>query len=330
MKKANYIKFVLDIILGITFALFYNKNVLGGLQFHEIAGLTICGGILVHVLLNWKWVKNVSLKLFDRKLPNKTRLSYLLNLLLLITMTTVVITGIFISRVVFPNINIGNEQSFKMLHLTVSYLTLIIVAVHVGLHWQWVMNLFKKIFNIKSSSKVMGYTAKVATVMMLLFGGYEIYSTGFVTKVAQSGNIFSASSQQGKMGGEGFGQRQFGENGQPPQGFDGERPTPPSGDLDNNGESSVPPNGDFQGNGNNSSNQSDGSQGNGSTVANQSGDFQGNGNFPARPDGDFKGEHGGSSNPIGVIAEYFGIMSVFIILTYYLGKIKPKSKSNIV
>ncbi|WP_318507518.1 DUF4405 domain-containing protein [Bacillus sp. T3] len=229
MKKIPYIKFTLDILIGVTFALFYNKNVLGGLAFHEIAGLVICGAFVAHVLLNINWVKNVTLKLFDRKLPWKTKLNYVLNLLLLITMTTIIVTEILISRVVFPNLTIGNEQWMKMLHLTVSYLTLIIVAVHVGLHWQWVINMFKKVFKIKSSSKVLGYTAKIITVLMLLFGVYEMYATGFGNRVAQSANMFSTTTQQGPMG-----EGDFSQNGQPPEGFDGERPTPPSGDFQDN------------------------------------------------------------------------------------------------
>ncbi|GAA3319756.1 hypothetical protein GCM10020331_027960 [Ectobacillus funiculus] len=74
----------------------------------------------------------------------KTRFGYLLNLLLLITMTFNMVSGIIISRVVFPNINIGNEMWFKVTHISVSFLTLILVAVHVGLHWQWVIQVWKK------------------------------------------------------------------------------------------------------------------------------------------------------------------------------------------
>lgn len=316
MKKIPYIKFTLDILIGVTFALFYNKNVLGGLAFHEIAGLVIVGAFLAHVLLNLNWVKNVTLKLFDRKLPWKTKLNYLLNLLLLITMTTIIVTGILISRVVFPNLTIGNEQWMKMLHLTVSYLTLIIVAVHVGLHWQWVINMFKKVFNIKSSSKILGFTAKMITVLLLLFGVYEMYATGFGNRVAQSASLFSSTTQQGQMGDGDFVRGDFSQNGQPPEGFDGERPTPP--------------NGDFQDNDNATSEQTDSQTASGDISTDQTGKTQTSGDMPATPNGKMGGEHGGSSNVFEVLLTYFSIMSVFAILTHYLGKIKIRRKSKAV
>lgn len=237
-KRVPYIKYGLDLIMGITFALFFNDRVLGGLAFHEIAGLAIIGAFLTHVLLNGKWVKNVTLKLFNPKLPWKTRIGYLLNLLLLITMTVIIVTGVIISKVVFPNLTVGNERWMQMLHISVSYLTLVFVAIHVGLHWQWVMNLSKKIVKIKSLPNWFGYAVKISVVALFLFGAYEIYSTGFGTRLISSANIFSGSEQgqfEGKQD-QGFVKGQFSENGEPPEGFNGERPTRPDGDFQGDGD----------------------------------------------------------------------------------------------
>ena len=73
--------------------------------------------------------------------------------MLLITMSFIMISGIFISRVVFPNINVGNEQWFKVSHISVSFLVLILVAAHIGLHWQWVINVCKNMTKFKSQRK---------------------------------------------------------------------------------------------------------------------------------------------------------------------------------
>ncbi|PAE37421.1 hypothetical protein [Bacillus sp. 7884-1] len=49
---------------------------------------------------------------------------------------------------------------------------------------------------------------------------------------------------------------------------------------------------------------------------------------PASPEGGFRGGEGhiGSSNAIDVMITYFSIMSVFIIIVYYLGKLIAKRK----
>jgi hypothetical protein len=266
MKKVTYVKLSLDILMALTFVLFFNKMVLGGLAFHEIAGLAFSVAFITHILLNLQWVIKVSAKLFDRKLPGMTRFSYLLNLLLLISMTFIVVSGILISEVVFPNIQIGRSPWFKLSHISISYLVLILVGVHVGLHWKWVVNVMKNIFKIKSSKVTVGIIAKVLTVLILIYGGYQMYSTNFSTKIQGLGNVFSVT-----------------QSGTPPVGF---KQRPDSSDSSNN-DSEKP---------------------------------------QRRPEG-APGKGGfASPNALNVIITYFGIMGVFVILTYYLEKFGNRKK----
>lgn len=57
--------------MGIIFALLFNKNVFGGMSFHEIAGLVIGFAVLIHIVLNWKSVKNVTLSIFNLKAQHR-------------------------------------------------------------------------------------------------------------------------------------------------------------------------------------------------------------------------------------------------------------------
>lgn len=299
MKKVTYVKLAIDIVMAVVFVLLFNKQVLGGLTFHEIAGLAIAVIFLTHVLLNAQWVKKVTLKLFDRKLPGKTRFGYLLNLLLLLTMTFNMVSGVIISRVVFPNINVGNETWFKVTHISVSFLTFVLVAVHVGLHWQWVIQVWKKIFKVKSTKLPLGIIAKAAAILMLAFGGYEMYATGFVSKLSGVSFVFGGSSmQQMPIRGEGR-PMMMQEGGQAEQSALAEGQT----------EGSEP------------------------TASMQSG-FPQNGERPTRPEGGMgmKGdmrEGGQSASVLGVLTTYFGIMSVFIVIVYYLEKFIMRKKRKI-
>ncbi|CAN7758916.1 DUF4405 domain-containing protein [Paenibacillus sp. LjRoot153] len=208
MKKINFVKFALDVVMGLLFVLFFNKNVLGGLAFHEIAGLFFAGAYITHILLNLGWVKRVTLKMFDRSLSWRVRGSYALNLLLLVSMTFIIVSGIMVSHVVFPNINVGNEGWFKMTHISVSFLVLALVGIHVGLHWQWVVNICKKMTNIKKSRAWMRYVAQGLTLIVLLFGLYQINQTSFVTHLKSSVSAFGVNTQQTGFGGkEAFGER---------------------------------------------------------------------------------------------------------------------------
>ncbi|WP_455930768.1 DUF4405 domain-containing protein [Priestia aryabhattai] len=277
MKKMMYVRFGLDLLTAVAFVLFFNKQVLGGLTFHEIAGLAIAVAFFTHVLLNWQWVKKVTVKLFDRKLPRRTKFGYFLNIMLLITMSFIMISGIFISRVVFPNINVGNEQWFKVSHISVSFLVLILVAAHIGLHWQWVINVCKNMTKFKKSKKSLSIAAKLATVALLVVGIYEINETGFLGKlggVARVLNLSSSDMPQKGGGKSDFDRRSFSENKSSATASAGHKR--PNFDRDGEGlERGV------------------------------------------------KGKEGGFErpNPFVVIGTYFAIMSVFIIVIYYIEKI---------
>lgn len=203
MKKINYVKFALDITMALLFVLFFNKRVLGGQPFHEYAGLFFAVAYFTHVLLNLGWVKRVTVKMFDRSLPWKLRGSYALNLLLLISMSFIIVSGILVSHVVFPNIRLANQGWFKMTHISVSFLVLALVGVHVGLHWHWVIQVWHKIWNFKGWASWLRYTAKAAAVLILLYGVYEINQTSFMNRLASSTSVIGIGSQQPMEGEKG-------------------------------------------------------------------------------------------------------------------------------
>lgn len=184
LKKVNYIKLGLDFLMALTFSLLFNPRVLGGLTFHETAGIAIGAAIFTHILLNYRWVKNTTLKIFDQKLPRKVRFSYFLNILLLLSMAAIIITGIMISRVLFPNFSVGESHGIRGLHNLFSYLTLVLVGVHVGVHWQWVMNVFKKVFKLKGRKPRKGDIVTAIVIIGLLIGGYHLYQTKFASNPA--------------------------------------------------------------------------------------------------------------------------------------------------
>ncbi|USK69622.1 DUF4405 domain-containing protein [Peribacillus asahii] len=298
MKKKNYVKFALDLIMALLFVLFFNKQVLGGLTFHEIAGLGFAAAYFTHIFLNLQWVKKVTLKLFDKKLPWKTRGNYLLNLLLLVSMSFIIISGVLISRVVFPNINVSNERWFQMTHISISFLVLALVGIHVGLHWQWVVNVWKKIWKYEPKKVWIGYAMKGATVLILLFGLYKMGETGFVNRLSSSGTILGIGSQEMSEGGKGMmeerGDLAFKHSNSDSFGMKpGEQPS------------------DFE----EASGSSDSFR---PTSGERSTNFKGN----------MGREHGGGGNSLDVIVTYTGIMAVFIILTYYLKKLTGRMKKN--
>ncbi|MFD0825439.1 DUF4405 domain-containing protein [Neobacillus sp. M.A.Huq-85] len=183
MKK-NYTRIVLDLLMAITFVLLMDPRVLNGLPFHEVAGLVIGVAILTHIGLNYRWVINTTKKIFDPKLPKKTKFSYLLNILLLISMATVIITGILISRIVFPSLAVQGGHSIRGIHSFSADATLALVGLHVGVHWQWVMSIFKKAFKSKEGKFRKGVIASVVLSIAILAGGIQWFSATASSNIA--------------------------------------------------------------------------------------------------------------------------------------------------
>jgi hypothetical protein len=227
MKK-NYTKIVLDLLMAITFVLLMNPRVLDGLPFHEIAGLIIGVAILAHIGLNYQWVINTTKKIFDPKLPKKTRFSYLLNILLLISMATVIITGIFISKVVFPSLAVQGGHALREIHGLSADATLAFVGLHVGVHWQWVMSICKRAFKSKEGKLRKGVIASVVLSLAILAGGIQWFAStatpsmgnfkqeqmqqsGQASANGNIGNTTTTSSNQGPPNGEDFHRGKFGD-----------------------------------------------------------------------------------------------------------------------
>ncbi|WP_236719654.1 DUF4405 domain-containing protein [Neobacillus mesonae] len=313
MKK-NYTKIVLDLMLAITFVLLMNPRLLNGLPFHEIAGLVIGVAILVHIGLNYRWVVNTTRKIFDHKLPGKTRFGFLLNVLLLISMAAVIISGILISRVVLPSFAVQQSHSIRGIHGFAADVTLALVGLHIGVHWQWVMSVCKKAFKSKEGKLRKGVTASVVLSLAILAGGMQWFSSTAAT------NIGDFPPKQFQQGGPSI------NGGQP----SGQTASNNGGDTDlNNGDQSNAFN----------SGPSD-SYNDRNTNAFSSGKadtfIDGNANsFRGARDGDFReGKfhgregHGGSSNPFLVVLNYFAMWAAIIISTYFLDKRIFRKKRN--
>jgi hypothetical protein len=102
-------------------------------------------GIITHLLLHWKWIVNVVRRFFS-KLPGQVRINALLNSLLFIAMTLIIFSGIMISKVVLSTFGLSGSHDaiWRWLHTSATNFALIIVALHVALHWKWIVNTIKR------------------------------------------------------------------------------------------------------------------------------------------------------------------------------------------
>jgi uncharacterized membrane protein YgcG len=188
MKNKTIVKIILDVLMVIVLALMYSKNALG-LSFHEIGGLAVIGAFLIHNLLNFKWIAGVTGRL--RRASGRTRFMWAVDALMLAAFLLIGVSGVFISKVVFPSANGGG--AWKTIHYTSSAVALILVGVHLGLHASYLKGIFGRMIRLP---RVIG----IALVCILVgFGAYSASTTNLIHWLA----LPFASTVQGARSGPG-------------------------------------------------------------------------------------------------------------------------------
>ena len=136
----NSLKFILSLCITIVMLLLMDPRSFYGISFHEWAGLIIGLFFILHKILNWNWIKKVSLGFF-RKCSGRARFDYFLDILLLTGIILMIISGIAIARTInFSWLNLGGTRMFwRAMHTSSSFITLALFGIHLGLHWNWVL-----------------------------------------------------------------------------------------------------------------------------------------------------------------------------------------------
>ncbi len=169
MKK-TYSRMTLDIIMTALMVVLMNTFITGML-IHEILGIFICLLFFVHKFLNYQWIKAVTLHLFKKSVRTKTRMMYVLDLLLLCGVALTLVSGILISKELFSfSLFRGQSGLLSALHRSAAYTSLILISVHIGLHWQSLMAAFKKMAGITAASRFRTVAARSVTVCIMLLG----------------------------------------------------------------------------------------------------------------------------------------------------------------
>ncbi len=113
---------------------------LTGQAIHEWLGMAVAVPLVVHLLLNWKWIVATTRRFFGA-LPAQVRINYRLNAALFITMTATIFSGMMMSEVALRSIglSLGRMPSMKLVHNLSTAALVWVVGLHLAMHWNWVV-----------------------------------------------------------------------------------------------------------------------------------------------------------------------------------------------
>jgi hypothetical protein len=148
MKQTNqnWRNFLIDVVMFVAF-LIATAPRFSGLAIHEWLSLALAAALISHILLHWQWIVTIGKRLFA-KTTWRSRLNYLLNTLLFLAFTITVATGVLMSREALPllGITMPRDRTLELLHRQASDLTMVILGLHIAIHWSWIVGMIRRIW----------------------------------------------------------------------------------------------------------------------------------------------------------------------------------------
>jgi len=134
---------LLDIGVFVGFLFAYEPRATG-IAAHEWLGMAVGVVLIMHLLLHWEWITGVTRRFFG-KLPGRDRLNYALNMVLFAAFTAVLFSGLIQSESILPMVGLqpAGGGFWHWLHAFAADLVLWLVAVHIALHWKWLVGAFR-------------------------------------------------------------------------------------------------------------------------------------------------------------------------------------------
>ena len=150
MKPKAIFRIGIDVLmtLGLLFLMGYQ---FWGDVAHEWAGAVMFLLFILHHILNAGWYKS----LFRGKATPFRVFQTVIDLLVFLSMIGLMVSGIMLSNHVFAFLNIHGGMSFaRLLHMAASHWGFVLMALHLGLHWNMFMGIPGKALKLRQPSRV--------------------------------------------------------------------------------------------------------------------------------------------------------------------------------
>lgn len=140
---------------------------------HEWAGAVMFVLFILHHILNRGWYRALPK---GRYSPARV-FQLVINLLLLLVMMGQMVSGIILSRCVFSFLPISGGMSFaRLLHMAAAYWGFVLMALHLGLHWNMVSGRLGKVLGHSRSSRWRTIAGRTAGIVLAVYGLFAFIS----------------------------------------------------------------------------------------------------------------------------------------------------------
>lgn len=141
---------------------------------HEIFGTAMFALLAWHIVVNRFWFKNILRGRYDLR----RAVIVALHLFLIVNMIILLATSIAISKSLFSALPIPDSIYMREVHWFSAYWVVVIVGIHVGLHWARVMALSRSILGLSPNNTARMWLLRACAAFLAAVGVWSFVVLG--------------------------------------------------------------------------------------------------------------------------------------------------------
>ena len=160
---------------------------------HEILGVAMAAAIILHVAINRRRFTSLLKKITPRKFFNAAT-----DFALTICAAIILIPGVFISNYLFVDLvsfELRRNMTFHQLHVATPYAMLILIGVHIGLHWRGLRQRILNLFGLEEIYQRRQIFFRAAAVILSAVGAAGLYLNRVGDRILMK-HIFATSATE--------------------------------------------------------------------------------------------------------------------------------------
>lgn len=167
MNRKFILKIIIDVCMTVCLLFLMPYSLLGE-TLHEWLGIVMFVLFVTHHVLNRKWMAAVTKGKYTPFRIVQTLIVFVMLVLMLGSM----VSGVLLSNHIFRAVRIaGSSMAARQVHMFCAYFGMLVMSVHLGLHWNMVVNMTGKLFLYPSAKRTW-----IARAIAILLAGYGVYA----------------------------------------------------------------------------------------------------------------------------------------------------------
>lgn len=148
---------------------------------HEWIGVVVYILFIIHNVINRHWYKQIFAK--TKKRSFNWKVNTIINLLLLILMSVILVTGLVQSKSVLGFFNLSGSMLLRQVHSIASYWGYILISVHLGMHWQMLSKHFFSTLVNSSNRRFYRFLFRAIGLLMAASGMWAFIERDMYSKL---------------------------------------------------------------------------------------------------------------------------------------------------